>query len=383
MGAARTGWWALLLALALVAIGVQLDRASRRDAGLAFAVPEPLRGFAFVPLAAEALERDEAGEALALSRALVLARPVSEEHLTLLALAATAAGDGALARRALAEAGTRGWREPLAQAALADAALAAGRPDIAGERLLALWIMGERGVPVAEGLDRVLATAEGRTTVSHWMSRTPREAANLAGWGARALAAQPLAQTVKAALAEGAPIGCEGLGAMTHRMLRRGEAGAARLLWSGRCARGALADLADTSFVPADGNALNAPLGWQAEPEAAFEPAGPRLRLRYDNRAPATRKIAERLSALAPGPYRVSAKPGTDRGPFAVPPRLDVVCIARGGGERTIAAVRLDPAGELVAIPARGCPVQNFKLMAPAGRGAIRDLAIRRTGEGA
>jgi uncharacterized protein HemY len=134
----RAAWIALLAAIALVTTFAQLDRAARFAPDLAASVPAPFRGFAAEQLARKSIGADDAEESLRAARALLRARPMPAENLTLLARAELLAGDEEAALAALQAAAGRGWREPFAQRAMAEAALESGDAQVAEQRIAAL-----------------------------------------------------------------------------------------------------------------------------------------------------------------------------------------------------------------------------------------------------
>ncbi|MFN4020355.1 MAG: hypothetical protein ACK4IC_07550 [Erythrobacter sp.] len=136
----RIAWLGGLLALALLTTFLQLDRQSETTPALAAMVPEPLRGYAQVPIADAAVKGGDRALGLAEARRLVRRRPVPAEHLTLLALAQTRAGDVEQAGLTVQIAAQRGWREPLAQEAVLRLALEAGDKPEAARRYTALFL---------------------------------------------------------------------------------------------------------------------------------------------------------------------------------------------------------------------------------------------------
>ena len=64
----RVVWWIALGALALIAIGAQMDRQSRYSPALASHVPGAFQSFALAHEAAAALDRGDNPEALSLAR---------------------------------------------------------------------------------------------------------------------------------------------------------------------------------------------------------------------------------------------------------------------------------------------------------------------------
>jgi hypothetical protein len=134
----RIAWLALLVVVAFIATFAQLDRSARFAPDLAVNVPTSFRGFAAEQLVRKTILAGDTEASLQMARGLIRVRPMPAEHLTLLARAELLAGDEESALAALQAAGARGWREPFAQRAMAEAALESGDAQIAEQRIVAL-----------------------------------------------------------------------------------------------------------------------------------------------------------------------------------------------------------------------------------------------------
>lgn len=164
----RILWAALMAVIALVVIGVQLDRQSRKTPALAVAVPEVLRSSAQLPIAAYALDGDNPELALSEARRLVARRPLPAEHLRILAQAEFAAGLNEKSALTIQYAAQRGWRDPVAQEAMLRLALGAGDKAEAARRFAALFLRRDTTDALLEELGpEVLAEpgGAGRTTL--------------------------------------------------------------------------------------------------------------------------------------------------------------------------------------------------------------------------
>ena len=133
-------WRIVLVAIALVAVGVHLDRETLKTPSLAGSVPEPFRNSAQSFVAAKALNGSNGELALAEAERLVQLRPLPAEHLRLLAQAQFAAGEVGQSAMSIQLAAQRGWRDPLAQESLLRLALDAGDTDVAARRYIALFL---------------------------------------------------------------------------------------------------------------------------------------------------------------------------------------------------------------------------------------------------
>jgi len=137
----RLIWPLIMLALAAITAGVQLDRQARYSPELSQYVPAPASNFAQYHIASDALTNGTPEQALAEARRLVIRRPMEAAHLRLLAQAQIAAGDNDAAYQTIQQAAKRGWRDPQTQEAMLAIALSAGDDAEAARRLAALWVL--------------------------------------------------------------------------------------------------------------------------------------------------------------------------------------------------------------------------------------------------
>jgi hypothetical protein len=136
----KVAWPALLLALGVVTAFLQIDRQADITPSFARLVPQPLRNYAQPSIAAAAADGADSALALQEARRLVQRRPVPAEHLTLLAVAQTKAGQLEQAGLTIQIAAQRGWREPLSQEAVLRLALDANDKPEAARRFAALFL---------------------------------------------------------------------------------------------------------------------------------------------------------------------------------------------------------------------------------------------------
>ncbi len=188
----RLAWWSVLAGLAIVTLFAQLDRAARFSPALAPLVPAAFAGFAAERSAQRAVLAQEPGAALASTKALLAARPVPSEHLSLLAQAQIQAGEEEAAIATLEAATRRGWRDPLAQLAAAQAAIADGAYEAAALRLNALFATGALRDQSMAALAELLASEGGREAFAARLAQA--SVADGARWPANLLA--PAAQSI-------------------------------------------------------------------------------------------------------------------------------------------------------------------------------------------
>lgn len=168
----RFAWWALLAAIAAVAVFAQLDRASHVRPQLAPAVPKPFRSFAQVPMTMLAVASGDAAAARREAERLVRIRPMPAEHLFLLALTDLRRGDVQGYARAFEHSTTRGWRAQPVQQAAAAAALARGDAEAAANRVAAMWALDASDPALPELTRSLLSSRRGRRAFARNLAGT-------------------------------------------------------------------------------------------------------------------------------------------------------------------------------------------------------------------
>ena len=231
----RIVWTSLIVAVAAVTTLAQLDRQSRYAPALAAYVPAPFQGFAARHVATRAVLERDAEAAMAATRRLVMVRPVPAEHLSMLAQAATLNNDEPLALAALGEASRRGWRDPLAQQAAAEAALLDGDAEAATQRIGALLATDTLPEETSVQLARLLAMPEGQAAFARYLANPGRWRVDALPQAARVAAPADVAETVVLARAEGAELSCEMLSRLAEPYVKGGFEAEAERFWPGDC----------------------------------------------------------------------------------------------------------------------------------------------------
>lgn len=237
----RIAWWTLLLGVAVVCIGVQLDRQARKTPTLAESVPAPFRSSAQLAVAAFALDAGNPEVALAEAQTLIRRRPLPAEHLRVLAQAQVAAGDVDGGTLTIQYAAQRGWRDPLAQEAMLRLALEAGDTSEAARRYAALFLRPDtEGALLIELGEPVLGAAdsEGRVVLAEIVAGGERWHNQFLRRGAMVLPPDAFADIVRRAAEDGAGFECDLLRSVGERLARRDAAAGAELseLARGTCA---------------------------------------------------------------------------------------------------------------------------------------------------
>ena len=230
----RITWLALLL-LAVAAVFAQLDRAARSDTRMAALVPAAFSGFAAQRLSEQAISAQNGPVAERETLRLSAARPIPAEHLRLLSQAAALQGDLPRSLAALEAASLRGWRDPVAQLAAAQAALAQGQHEAAAQRIGALFAAGSLPDQTPELAAALLADPAGQAAFARQLATPARWPGNALASLAKAVPFAQLAPTLARARAEGAVLPCDKLAVIARNYEAAGQGEAARLFWPGDC----------------------------------------------------------------------------------------------------------------------------------------------------
>ena len=231
----RLVWWSALAVVALVTLAAQLDRSARFSPSLAPLVPQAFAGFAAERTAQRAVLSQEPEVALASTRALIAVRPLPSEHLSLLAQAQIRAGEEQAAIATLQAATKRGWRDPLAQLAAAQAAVADGAHEAAALRLQALFATGKMPDQSIATLALLLASQGGREAFAKRLVEGARWPANLLNPASFAIAPSDLAPTLVLAREKGAHFDCNALRRIADRYAGDGHSAESAMIDPGKC----------------------------------------------------------------------------------------------------------------------------------------------------
>jgi hypothetical protein len=231
----RMAWGMVLAALAVIACFAQLDRASRTQPQLAAAVPEVFRGFAAERLTQIALAARDGAAANREVRLLIRSRPLPAEHLRLLSQAAALAGDTPRSLSALEAASIRGWRDPVAQFAAAQAALLQRQHAAAAQRIAALFATGSLPEQTPALAAELLADPAGQAAFARQLATPSRWPGNALTPLAEAVPPAALARTLGLAQGAGAMLPCDRLAVLARRYQAEGQEAAANLFWPGTC----------------------------------------------------------------------------------------------------------------------------------------------------
>ena len=369
-------WVVVLICIAIAGSAVQLDRQSSRDPHLARAVPDYFRSFAQTQIALSALEAESAG-ADRESAKLLLTRPIPEKHLAIFALAASRSDEPEVSAAALQLAAMRGWREPLVQYYVADAALRSGNAELAAQRILALWMLGNRDGAMKRALSVMLADPVARASTAQWLVETPQYASQFAKWGAANLEESLHPRLLAQASGGGLALGCDTTVEIVQAYLNTGAAEAAKKVWRDACNNGKTNALASFTGVYPGVSRTGDLAGWGARNGASFgsiDCTDCQPSLEVINRRSGYVPVAERVIPLAPGIYRLNLKmrPAVSSLPY----RLEVICFSDTGKSAAPVELRSTEPEARIKIEAADCPVQRLRFVAPPGSASITQLGL-------
>lgn len=201
-------WILSLLLIAAVTTAFQLDRQSRYVPQWAKYVPEPARYFAQTHVTAQALQSEDPEAAQAAASTLLSRRSVPAENMRLYAQAALQEGSAEQGLLALQLAAQRGWRDPIAQEAMARIAWAGGDAAESARRLAALYAREPNSAVLEELADEVLSNPEGRDQMAELLAGPARWEAAFVRTAVRDLSTPTYNDVLLAAHEKGAKLSC-------------------------------------------------------------------------------------------------------------------------------------------------------------------------------
>ncbi len=225
-------WRAALIVIALVTIGVQLDRHAKRVPSAADSVPSVLRSSAQLPIAAYAVAGEEQS-ALEEAELLVRRRPLPAEHLRVLAQAQANAGLADEAALTVQYAARRGWRDPLIQEGMLRLAWSAGDTSEAARRYTALFLRRDTQDALLEEFGAAIlgeAGGDGRKTLIEIVGGGERWHNQFLRRGARVLPTDAFVEVIEETIAQGTQYECAGLEQAQRTISTRDEAAGLQLV---------------------------------------------------------------------------------------------------------------------------------------------------------
>lgn len=364
-------WYLAFAVAAFMAVGVELDRQGRFDLRVAEMVPEPFQGDALENLTKHALESNDNSQGEALARKLVERRPIPAESLSLYSNGLLVNGNERAGLAALQAAAGRGWRDRFVQRAVIISALQQGTPQIAADRVVGLWRLGERSEWLKDLTRATLEAPGGFAALESTLIEPDRHlGTDFLAWAAASLRFVMVERLAERMAANHSDFDCRKFSAQTDLLVSNGRGIAAAAVWNALCASGRRSPPNDLAFEAVD--ILPGPFDWRY-PETAgvdvdFRDDGA---LHYSSSDPLLRVVARRYLALARDRYllkigRQAAFSGA---------KLRMVCIGSSGSK---AQVKLDTVvdEEWSFVVPWACPIQELSISVRQGSGDIGNIHL-------
>lgn len=225
-------WRGILVLIAIITIGLQMDRQTQRTPVLAERVPQAFRSSAQYLVAARALGSDDHARALEEARRLVERRPLPAEHLRILAQAQIVAGQADAGTLTIQYAAQRGWRDPLIQEAQLRLAIEAGDTEEAARRYAALFLRRDTEDSLLTELGEPVFNEPGgaaRKTLIAIVSGGERWGNQFLGRGSRVIPPDAYVEMVRETVNNGTQYDCEAFKRNVTLTTRRDEQSGAEL----------------------------------------------------------------------------------------------------------------------------------------------------------
>lgn len=366
-------WFGLISLIGLVGIGVQLDRQGRFDPRFAVITPEYFRSDALDLLTQRAFERGNTAEANANARLLIARRPMPAEGLSLYAESLLAIGRGSEAAAALQTAAARGWRNRFVQRVVIFSALEQGTPDVAANRLVALWRIGERGDWLKVMTQRTLDSEQGIEAFENAViDHDQHLASDFLVWASAAVAPHVVERIARRMANLHVRFDCAAYSKNIDGLVRSGNIDQAGAVWNSLCNLRKTNSL-DLEFQSPD--LISGPFDWRYPESPGLDRNlirfGQGNALNYVNSEPFSQVVANRYLRLPVGSYSIQYHTRE------VPPnlKLKVTCIQSPKTE-TQAAHTLGRDKTLLFNIQENCPTQQVSLIVGLGSGEVRNINL-------
>lgn len=378
----KLAWAALCTASAALAVGIEVDREGRYNLAFAQLVPAPFQADALALLAHDAYDRGQVREGMLFSRLFVRRRPIPAEGLSLLAYGQLQSHDenGALASILLAA--QRGWRDRFTQDMLINLALQSGEWDIAAERIIALWRLGNSDDALKSATAELLSHPGGIAAFNKTIGQEKYWANRFLLWAGSNLDISTLGAVSMEMAKNEARVDCAALSAKALDLVRTDRPKAAEILWRTMC--GSARSNRSDSFDFNDDNLHGRPVGpfeWQYPEEPGLDrevdrTAGTTL-IRYENRNAVRTIIAKRNAVLIAGAHSARIE-GAAKGEAGFRPLvLRISCYLPNGTSFRLIEAEVGAGPTLFDVPGENCASQELSLLSSRGSGEIRGLVVK------
>ncbi|GAB7551060.1 hypothetical protein NRB_05570 [Novosphingobium sp. 11B] len=367
-------WYSLIIFIALMAVGVELDRQGRGDLTVAMLVPDRFRADSLGILSRYAFERGDTVEGEALARTLVERRPIPAEALSLYAAGLIANGKEDTATGTLQIAASRGWRDRFVQRVVILSSLQQGTLQVAANRVVGLWRLGERSDWLK---DLTRATLEAPGGVSAFenalIAHDKYLGTDFLLWAAVNLPVATVEHLANHMANHDSQFDCLRLSSQTESLVTTGNLRSATVLWSAFCRSVGRTSVDYLEFTPV--SVAPGPSDWRYPESPNVDVEVVKIHgasvLHYLSTDPLLRTVARRYIALNTGRYTL--KLGNDSVSSKV--KWHIACVGGGGG-----AVDVPLAGEIehewsFTIPKK-CPAQELSITVRSGSSDIASARL-------
>ena len=377
----RVGLYLVLFLAALTCIGAQLDHAVEKQPSLARLVFPPFAGLSHAVAAEKALATEMKNASVREAKALALARPTASESFSRLARAYALNGEAELAQKAILASATRGWRDPLAQLVILQAAMNVEDWDVVAQRLTALRKMRREHDFFDQQLVQLASVERGRTELAAQLAVDPMGQRQFMRDGLSLLPADYFADIMVKSASTEQGMNCDTFNLATERLLRTGDRRNALKVWLDDCRGSANAGFADIAFGRGATDELPGPFEWRYPRGAglsnftASDGEGQTV-LRFANNSRLNKVVAERVLLLDPGSARVNVRlDQSRRAETGRKPRVSPV-IQCFGARKSVLTSSEDGDDWTVQIPGSGCDVQLLQILATPGRSTVASVSV-------
>lgn len=375
---AKIAWVCALVLIGTVAIGLQMDRDARKDIALARSVPSVFQGSALEMLARTAYAADENDQGLAYSRALVAQRPIPAENLALLTRGLIASGKSDAALTTLLAAAQRGWRDRFTQYLMITSAQQVDDPEVAAQRLLALWRQSEQGAETRALTQNALADDATAAQFAQGMIRTDVWGTSFLAWASNHLSIHSVTRIADSLLKHHIEIDCEQLVSTIRTLAQTGQSHTAINIWSSLCSQGPVTSASAFDFrIP---GTHSGPFDWRFPNQPGLnvelvEDAGV-VSLQYENTEQLRVIMATRAAVLAAGTYTARLERKSSESIDSQPVFLQITCFSKIDLVKNLGKIDLAQGSASFQIPSNSCVGQGISLIAGRGKGHLNRLII-------
>lgn len=371
----RSAWYSAIAVTAFMAIGVELDRQGRADRWATNLVPDSFRSDTLENLTRQSFKRGDSVQGEALARRLVERRPISAEPLSLYGYFLLVNGKLAAGEAVLQVAESRGWRDRFVQRVAILSALQQSTPQIAANRVVGLWRIGERDDWLHDLTRATLKAPGGLSAFENAL--IPRDkyfGTDFLVWATANLPFANVDRLAKRMAVLQSEFNCSMFSGEIDKLVRYGNYRSAAVVWKALCEsnRSSTNELAF-----GHPNVLTGPSDWRY-PEVAgvdvdLQQKIGRVILHYSSSNPLNKVIARRYLAIGSGHYVLKV----DETSTLSAPEWHLMCISPDGHK---AALKLDSVGygkwsfDVQAT----CPVQELGIVVRNGSGDIGQVQLYR-----